>query len=124
MLFWEQKQSKGHFSLMKLLKFKNGLYSPLQSTLNPTAMNKEQLIKEVADRAGLTKKAAREVVNATLDAIASTLKKGESVQLVGFGSFVVAQRKQRKGRNPRTGEPIMIPARKVVKFRPGKELRF
>ncbi|UCF77962.1 MAG: HU family DNA-binding protein [Candidatus Eiseniibacteriota bacterium] len=80
-------------------------------------MNKAELIGAVAKVAGLTKKDATIAVEATLDTIRKNTKKG--VQLVGFGSFSVAKRKGRIGRNPRTGEEIKIPPSKTVRFRPG-----
>lgn len=86
-------------------------------------MNKEQLVKAVADRTGYSQRQVREVIGATLEAIENSLRKGEPVQLVGFGSFVIISRKERRGRNPRTGEPMIIPGRRVVRFRPGKRLQ-
>ncbi len=86
-------------------------------------VTKTGLVNEVAKRAGLTKAQAHKAVDAVISAITDTLAKGGSVNLVGFGSFVVAQRKARKGRNPRTGRTMTIPARKVVRFRPGRRLR-
>ncbi len=86
-------------------------------------MNKEQLVTEIARNAGVTKAIARKTLNATLDAIEGALRRGEPIQLVGFGSFVIIQRKERRGRNPRTGEIITIPGKRVVRFRPGKRLK-
>jgi len=86
-------------------------------------MNKAQLIEEVSDKTGLTKKDVGIVLDAVIETIANSLKKGEKVTLVGFGTFQVMQRKARKGRNPQTGEEIQISAKKVPKFVPGKELR-
>ena len=80
-------------------------------------MNKAELINSVAKVAKLTKKDATIAVEATLDTIRKNTKRG--VQLVGFGSFSVAKRKGRIGRNPRTGEEIKIPPSKTVRFRPG-----
>jgi len=80
-------------------------------------MNKAELIDMVAKASKLTKKDATTAVEATLDAIKKNTKKG--VQLVGFGSFAVAKRKGRMGRNPRTGEEIKIAPSKTVRFRPG-----
>jgi len=87
-------------------------------------MNKAQLIDAIASQSKLTKAASEKALNAMLKAIQSALKKGDRVGLVGFGSFVVVQRKARTGRNPQTGKEIKIPAKKVVKFRPGKNLTF
>ena len=86
-------------------------------------MNKAELINSVAASADVSKKEAEAVVSATFDAITAALKDGDKVQLVGFGSFEVKKRAARVGRNPRTGETIKIPARKVAKFKPGKALQ-
>ena len=86
-------------------------------------MNKAQLTEEVSGETGLTKKGTRNVVDAITETITDTLKKGEKVTLVGFGTFQVVERKARRGRNPQTGETIQIPAKKVPKFVPGKGLR-
>ncbi|HDH99990.1 MAG: DNA-binding protein HU [Candidatus Latescibacterota bacterium] len=85
-------------------------------------MTREELVGKVAAAAGISKAKANEVLGATLDAIVEALGKGDKVTLVGFGTFQVATRKARTGRNPRTGERINIPATKVPKFRPGKRL--
>jgi nucleoid DNA-binding protein len=85
-------------------------------------MNKADLIEAVA-KVVSTKKEAAAAVDAVLDAIKGALKKGEVVTLVGFGTFKVAERKARTGRNPRTGEVIKIPKKKVPVFRPGSELK-
>ncbi len=85
-------------------------------------MNKAGLIEAVA-KVVTTKKEAAAAVDAVLDAIKGALKKGEVVTLVGFGTFKVVERKARKGRNPRTGEEIKIPKKKVPVFRPGSELK-
>ena len=86
-------------------------------------MNKTELINAVAEKAGLSKKAAEAAVNATLSAITEGLKTEEKVQLVGFGSFEVKERPARVGRNPRTGESMTYPACKVPVFKPGKALK-
>jgi len=86
-------------------------------------MNKKTLVAEVAKKAGTTKKEAQKVVDAFIETVSEALAKGEKVRLVGFGSFVVKERAARKGVNPRTKKPINIPAKKVPKFVPGKELR-
>ena len=85
-------------------------------------MNKTELIAEMADKAGLTKADAKKALDAFIDTIAASLKKGDKISLVGFGSFDVAKRNARTGRNPKTGETIKIAAKKVVKFRPGSDL--
>lgn len=86
-------------------------------------MNKTELIAEVSKKTGLSKKDAEKAVNATVDAIAETLTAGDKVQLVGFGSFETKQREARMGRNPKTKEPIQIPASKVPVFKAGKALK-
>jgi len=85
--------------------------------------NKNDLIGMVADKAGLTKAQAGDAVDAVFDAITSSLKKGEEVRLVGFGTFAVSQRKASVGRNPATGAEIDIPASNQAKFKPGKGLK-
>ena len=85
-------------------------------------MNKGQLIDAIAIQSGLTKAASEKDLNAAIKAVKGALKKGDRVGLVGFGSFSVVQRSARTGRNPQTGKEIRIPAKKVVKFKPGAEL--
>lgn len=86
-------------------------------------MTKAELIDKIASTAGLTKSDAGKALDATLDAVKAALKKGQKVTLVGFGTFGVSKRKARKGRNPRTGAEIKIPATKVPKFTAGKTLK-
>ncbi|MCX7857214.1 MAG: HU family DNA-binding protein [Deltaproteobacteria bacterium] len=86
-------------------------------------MTKAELVGKMAEGAGITKAAASKALDAFIDAVKAALKKEEKVTLVGFGTFSVAKRKARKGRNPRTGKEIKIPARTVPKFTPGKALR-
>lgn len=86
-------------------------------------MNKQELIQEVAADSELTKAQAEKTVNAVLAGIKKGLKKDKTVQLVGFGTFGVRQRKARTGRNPRTGETIKIKASKTVGFKAGKDLK-
>ena len=88
-----------------------------------TMANKAQLIDTVATKTGLTKKDATSAVDAVLETIQDLLKKGEKVQLIGFGNFEVRERAARKGRNPQTGAEIQIPASKVPAFKPGKALK-
>lgn len=85
-------------------------------------MNKADLIAAMAEESGLTKVDSKKALDAFLKVSAETLKKGDRVTLVGFGSFVVGTRAARTGRNPRTGTTIKIKAKKVVKFRPSIEL--
>ena len=85
-------------------------------------MNKSELVDAIAQKSGLSKVDSKKALDATLDAIADELKSGGKVVLVGFGTFSVVERSARKGINPRTKETIDIPAKKVVKFKPGSEL--
>ncbi|GAQ94344.1 DNA-binding protein HU-beta [Thermodesulfovibrio aggregans] len=86
-------------------------------------MTKADLVSKIASKAELTKAEAAKALDATIEAIKEALKKGDKVTLVGFGSFYVSKRKARKGRNPRTGQEIKIPATKVPKFTAGKSLK-
>lgn len=86
-------------------------------------MNKTELIASVVEKAEMSKKDAEAAVTATIDVISEALRKGEKVQLVGFGSFEVKTRAERTGRNPQTKEPIPIPASKVPVFKAGKALK-
>jgi DNA-binding protein HU-beta len=85
-------------------------------------MNKAELIDSIAKEANLTKADAKKALDAFVNATTKSLKKGERVALVGFGSFSVARRSQRTGRNPQTGKPITIKAKNVVKFKAGSDL--
>lgn len=84
-------------------------------------MNKEQLIDKLATDAKITKVAARAVLQSFMSAVKKAVKKGDRVGLVGFGTFSSGKRKARTGRNPQTGKPIKIAAKKTVKFKAGKE---
>lgn len=86
-------------------------------------MNKTDLIEHIAKNADISKAAAGRALDALMSGVKFTLKKGGSVTLVGFGTFAVAKRAARTGRNPRTGEAIKIKAAKLPKFRPGKALK-
>ena len=86
-------------------------------------MTKADIISEVFDKVGLPKQDAEELVEMILDTIKQTLKDGQTVKLSGFGNFVVRQKRSRKGRNPKTGERVDVPAKKVPYFKPGKELK-
>jgi DNA-binding protein HU-beta len=86
-------------------------------------VNKNELIEHVAKQADISKAASGRAVDAVIGGIKATLKKGGTVTLVGFGTFVVSKRASRAGRNPRTGTAIKIRAAKVPKFRPGKALK-
>ncbi len=86
-------------------------------------MTKAELIDKIASGAGLSKADAGKALDSTLNAVRASLKKGQKVTLVGFGTFSVVKRKARKGRNPRTGAAITIPAAKTPKFTSGKALK-
>ena len=86
-------------------------------------MTKAELIKLVAEKAGISKKESDKVVGAVIDSITEALVKGEKIQIVGFGTFEVKERGERKGRNPRTKEEITIPASKLPTFKAGKALK-
>ena len=86
-------------------------------------MNKNDLIASVSDSAGLSKADAGKAVDAVFDSITGSLKSGTEVRLVGFGTFSVSRRSASQGRNPRTGEPIKIPASNQPKFKAGKGLK-
>jgi len=85
-------------------------------------MNKAELVAHIAEEAGITKTQANTALDSFVDAVTKTLKKGDKVTLVGFGTFTVSKRQARNGRNPQTGEVIKIKARKVARFKAGKEL--
>ncbi|MBO4282446.1 MAG: HU family DNA-binding protein [Bacteroidales bacterium] len=82
-------------------------------------MNKAELVNAMAEKAGLTNAQAKKALDAMMSATVDTLKKGDKLTLVGFGTFSVADKAARKGRNPQTGKEIMIKAKKVVKFKAG-----
>jgi DNA-binding protein HU-beta len=86
-------------------------------------MNKAELIEAVAKATRVTKVDAEFVLNATIDTIKKSVKRGEDVTLIGFGTFTRTKRKARAGRNPQTGKEIKIPAMTVPKFRPGQEFK-
>ena len=86
-------------------------------------MNKSELIDQIADASDISKASAGRALDAMLDAITGSLKDGESVALVGFGTFLVRERAARTGRNPQTGATIEISAAKVPAFKPGKALK-
>jgi DNA-binding protein HU-beta len=86
-------------------------------------MTRADLVNAIASKAGITKVDAEKSLKAFIDSVTRSLKKGEKVTLVGFGTFSVVKRAARKGRNPQTGKEIEIKATKVPKFRPGKALK-
>lgn len=85
-------------------------------------MNKQELVAAMAEKAGLTKADSEKALNAFTAAVADALGKGDSVQLVGFGTFSISARAARTGKNPRTGAKLQIAAKKVAKFKAGKAL--
>ncbi|MEZ5428105.1 MAG: HU family DNA-binding protein [Pyrinomonadaceae bacterium] len=86
-------------------------------------MTKADLVEKVAKEAEMTKKDAEKLVEIIFDSIVTTLNQGEKIELRGFGSFRVRERNARKGRNPKTGEAVKIPAKRVAYFKPGKDLK-
>jgi integration host factor subunit beta len=86
-------------------------------------MTKAELVEDVAKAAELTKKDAERLVEIVFESIIETLNHGEKIELRGFGSFRVRERGARRGRNPKTGDPVNIPAKRVPYFKPGKELK-
>lgn len=84
---------------------------------------KKQLVDSIAEKADMTKKDSRAVLDATIESIQEAIGQGDAVGLVGFGTFLVRERAAREGRNPQTGEPMHIDAKNVPVFRPGKHLR-
>lgn len=86
-------------------------------------MNKSELVSAIAEESGLTKKDSENALKAFTKVVAEQLKNGESVQLIGFGTFEVSTRQERTGRNPKTGAELKIPACKLPKFKAGKALK-
>ena len=86
-------------------------------------MTKADLVEKVSREAEMTKKDAEQLVEIIFESIVGSLNKGEKIELRGFGSFRVRERNARKGRNPKTGEAVDIPAKRVAYFKPGKELK-
>jgi DNA-binding protein HU-beta len=98
------------------------ILTPLLKHYKTKFMNKAELIAKVADDAGVTKTQANASLDSFIEAVTKTLKGGGKVTLVGFGTFSVSKRAARNGRNPQTGEVIKIKAKKVARFKAGKEL--
>ena len=86
-------------------------------------MTKSELVAKMSEDAGITRATAEKALNSFMAAVSETLAEGDKITLVGFGTFELAERAQREGRNPRTGETIVIPSAKVVKFKPGAKLK-
>ena len=89
----------------------------------PGVMTKAELVDEVARTIQVTKKQAETIVNVVFDSIVESLRNGEKIELRGFGSFRLRSRKSRTGRNPKTGEKVEVPSKKIPYFKPGKELK-
>ena len=86
-------------------------------------MNKTELVAAIAEKSELSKKDSEKALKAFIDTVTDELKKGEKIQLVGFGTFEVSERAERTGRNPQTGKEMVIPASKAPKFKAGKALK-
>lgn len=86
-------------------------------------MNKQELVSQIAEHSGLKKADAERALDATILSVTAALKAGDDVRLVGFGTFKTAQREKSEGRNPRTGETITIPKKRIPKFAAGKQLK-
>lgn len=86
-------------------------------------MSKADIVDKIAKDAGISKAASEKAVNAFIEAVTNSLKKGQTVTLIGFGTFSVGKRAARTGRNPKTGETIKIKAKKIARFRPGAALK-
>ena len=87
------------------------------------SLTKAALVEQVADATGLTKKRAESIVDTVFGNIAAALRQGEKLELRGFGSFRLRRREPRRGRNPKTGDPVDVPPRRVAYFKPGKEMK-
>ena len=103
-----------------LLDISNGTGKEIQEEF---IMNKTELVAAIAEQAEISKKDAEKALKAFTDVVAEELKKGEKIQLVGFGTFEVSERAAREGRNPQTGEPMKIDASKAPKFKAGRALK-
>jgi DNA-binding protein HU-beta len=86
-------------------------------------MTKTELVGRIADNAGITKGVAEKALNSFVSVVSEAMASGEKITMVGFGTFEVAERAQREGRNPRTGQSITIPSSKVVRFKAGNKLK-
>ena len=85
-------------------------------------MTKKEIVKDISDKTGLTQLKTKDIVQKTFDAITEALLKNGRIELRNFGVFEVKKRKQRKARNPRTGQEVLVPEKNVVTFKPGKEM--
>lgn len=114
--------TKKIFYKKNFVAIKNLLYLSQLKNSKKIIMNKAELISKLADDAGITKTQANDALDSFVEAVTKTLKGGGKVTLVGFGTFSVSKRAARNGRNPQTGAVIKIKAKKVAKFKAGKEL--
>jgi DNA-binding protein HU-beta len=114
--------TKKIFYKKNFVAIKNLLYLLQLKNSKKIIMNKAELISKLADDAGITKTQANDALDSFVEAVTKTLKGGGKVTLVGFGTFSVSKRAARNGRNPQTGAVIKIKAKKVAKFKAGKEL--
>jgi DNA-binding protein HU-beta len=123
--YLEKKRSKGHFfvELKAICCYKWYCKRFITPHEGGASMTKEQLIAAVAKEAKITKVAAAKAIDSVTDNVTKELKKGGRISLTGFGTFSVARRKARTGRNPRTGQTIKIAATKTAKFKPGSALK-
>jgi len=107
----------------QLRRFVGSHDAPTPIQYQEVAVNKSELIEQIATQADMSKAAAGRALEAAVEAVTKALKKGDTVSLVGFGTFYVGKRAARTGRNPRTGAELKIKAAKTPKFRPGKTLK-
>ena len=98
-------------------------HGPERDAPKAGVLTKAELVDEVARAVQLTKKQAEAIVNIVFDSIVDSLRSGEKIELRGFGSFRLRSRKSRTGRNPKTGEKVEVPSKKIPYFKPGKELK-
>ncbi len=98
-------------------------FEPNDASTKTGVMTKAELVDEVARVVQLTKKQAETIVNIVFDSIVDSLRSGQKIELRGFGSFRLRSRKSRTGRNPKTGEKVEVPSKKIPYFKPGKELK-
>ena len=98
-------------------------FEPNDASTKAGVMTKAELVDEVARVVQLTKKQAETIVNIVFDSIVDSLRSGQKIELRGFGSFRLRSRKSRTGRNPKTGEKVEVPSKKIPYFKPGKELK-
>ena len=103
--------------------FDDQIYNDIKKYKGGNKMNKKELVESVVEKTGFKVKEAEKSVNVIIESITEALKKGDKVQLIGFGTFEVRQRAARTGHNPQTGKEINIPATKVPAFKPGKALK-